>query len=54
MAEEWVKEAKNDAKNEISLCLEAKKALGAASEENKELASKLTVEEREREKKCSS
>ena len=51
MAEEWVKEARNDVKNEVFLCLEVEKALGVAKEENKELLSKPTVEERE--KKCS-
>ena len=48
MVEEWVKEAQNDAKNEVHLRLETEKALGAAKEENKELLSKLTIEERER------
>ena len=48
MAEEWVNKARNDAKNEIHLCLETKKVLGAAKEENKNLASKLIAEERER------
>ena len=48
MAEEWVKEARNDVKNEIHLSLKIEKALGAAKEENKELLSKLTAEERER------
>ena len=51
VADEWVKEARNDVKNEVFLRLEAEKALGAAKEENKELLSKPTVEERE--KKCS-
>ena len=48
MAEEWVKEARNDVRNEVYFRLETKKALGATKEENKELLSKLTVEERER------
>ena len=48
MAEERVKEARNDVKNEFFLRLEVEKALGAAKEENKELLSKLTVEKRER------
>ena len=48
MAEEWVKEARNDAKNEVHLHLKIEKALGAVKKENKELLSKLTVEERER------
>ena len=48
MAEERVKEARNDVKNEVFLRLKVEKALGAAKEENKELLSKLTVKERER------
>ena len=48
MAEEWVNEARNDVKNEVLLCFETEKALGAAKEESKELLSKLIVEERER------
>ena len=47
MAEEWVKNARNNVKNMVYLCLEIEKALGAAKEENKELLSKLIVEERE-------
>ena len=48
MAEEWVKEARNDVKNKVYLRLETEKALGAAKEENKELLSKLTAEKKER------
>ena len=48
VAEEWVKEAQNDVKNEVHLRLKTEKALGAAKEENKKLLSKLIVEERER------
>ena len=48
VAEEWVKKAQNDVKNEVHLCLETKKALGAAKEENKELLSKLIAEQRDR------
>ena len=48
MVEEWVKETRNDVKNEVYLRLETKKALGAVKEENKELLSKLTAEERKR------
>ena len=48
MAEEWVKDARNNVKNMVYLRLEIEKALGAAKEENKELLSKLIVEERER------
>ena len=40
--------ARNDVKNEVHLHLKTEKALGAAKEENKELLSKLTAEERER------
>ena len=38
----------NDAKSEVHLHLETKKALGAMKEENKDLLYKLTAEERER------
>ena len=48
MVEEWVKEARNDVKNEVHLCLEIEKALRAVKEENKELLSKLITKERER------
>ena len=48
MAEEWVKEARNDVKNEVHLRLETKRVLGAAKEENNELHSELIAEERER------
>ena len=49
MAEEWVKEARNDVKNEIHLLIEIEKALRVVKEENKELLlSKLTVEEKEK------
>ena len=48
VAEEWVKEARNDVKNEVYLYLETKKALEAAKEENKELLSKLITEEKDR------
>ena len=48
MAEEWVKEARNDVKNEVLLCFETENALGVAKEESKELLSKLIVEEKER------
>ena len=46
--EEWVKDVWYDVKNEVHLCLETEKALGAAKEENKELLSKLIAKERER------
>ena len=48
MAEEWVNKARNDAKTEVYFRLETKKALEAVKEENKDLLSKLTAEERER------
>ena len=48
MAEEWVKDARNNFKNMVYLHLKTEKALGAAKEENKELLSKLIVKERER------
>ena len=48
VVEEWVKEARSEVKNEVHLRLKIEKALGAVKEENKELLSKLTVEERER------
>ena len=48
MVEKWVKDAGNDVKNEVHIRLEIEKALGAVKEENKELLSKLIVEERER------
>ena len=50
MAKEWVNRARNDAKNKVHLRLKTKKALKAAKEENKNLASKLITEERERER----
>ena len=48
MAEEWVKDARNNVKNEVHLRLKTKKALEAAKKENKKLLSKLVVKERER------
>ena len=48
MAEEWVNKAKNDARYETNLHLDVEKALGAAKEENKDLATKLTALERNR------
>ena len=44
MAEEWVKDAPNEAKVEANLRAETSKALGAAKQKNQE----LTVEEKER------
>ena len=43
VAKKWV----NRARNEANLCLDAKKALRAAKEENKHLATKLTALERD-------
>ena len=48
MAKEWLNKARNDAKSNVYLRLETEKALGAVKEENKDLLSKLTTEERER------
>ena len=48
MAEEGVKKAQNDAKNEVHLHLEIEKALGVANEESKELFIKLIAEQRNR------
>ena len=48
MAEEWVKDARNDVKNEVHLRIDTEKALGATNEENEELLSKLIAKERER------
>ena len=48
MVEEWVKDAGNDVKNKVHIRLKIEKALRATKEENKELLSKLIVEERER------
>ena len=47
VAEEWVNRARNDARNEADLRLDAEKALGAVKEENKDLATKLTASERD-------
>ena len=48
VAEEWVKDARSEARVEANLRAETNKALGAVKHENKELAFKLTVEERAR------
>ena len=48
MAQEQINKARNDAKFEVHLRLEIEKILGAVKEENKDLLSKLTAEERER------
>ena len=46
-AEEWVKDARNEARVEANLRAETSKALGTAKQKNKELTVKLTAEERE-------
>ena len=48
VAEEWVKDARNDAKVKANLHAEANKALGASEQKNKELTTKLIAEERVR------
>ena len=48
VAEEWIKEAWNEAENEVHLRVKAEKSLGVAKQECKELASKLIVKEKER------
>ena len=47
VAEEWINRARNNARNEANLCLNAEKTLGAAKEENKDLATMLTTSERD-------
>ena len=46
MIEEWVKDARNEAKVKANLCTKANKAMGVAKQDNQELATKLTAEER--------
>lgn len=48
MAEEWVKDTWNEARIEANLRVETSKALGATKQENQELTTKLTVEEKGR------
>lgn len=48
IAEEWVKEARNEVKVEANLCSEVDKALGTSEQQVQELSSKLIVKERER------
>ena len=43
VAEEWVKNARDEVKAEAHFHLEVKKALGALKKEHKELGNKLTV-----------
>ena len=46
MAKEWVNDSRNEARVEANFHAKANKALGAAEQKNKELASKLVAEER--------
>ena len=48
VAEEWVKDAWNEARVEANLRAEANRALGAAQQKNQELNAKLNAEERVR------
>ena len=44
--DEWVKDARNEAKVEANLRAEANRALGAAEQKNQELNAMLTMEEK--------
>ena len=46
MIEEWVKDARNEARVKANLCAKANRAMGAAKQDNQKLATKLTTEER--------
>ena len=48
VAEEWVKDARNEARVEANLCAKANRALGATKQDNEELTTKLTTEEKVR------
>ena len=48
IVEEWVNDARNEAKTEANLRAKTNKALGVMKHENQELVSKLTDEERAR------
>ena len=48
MVEEWVKDARNEARLVDNLRVETSKALGIAKQKNKKLGTKLVVEERGR------
>lgn len=48
MVEEWVKDARNEVRDEANLHVETNKAVGVVEQKNKELVMKLTVEERVR------
>jgi len=44
VAEEWIKDTRNETKVEANLCVETDRALGAAKQKNKELSTKMIVE----------
>ena len=46
VAEEWVKDARNEVRVEANLRTEANRALGVAEQKDQELNTKLSVEER--------
>ena len=48
MAEEWVKDARNETKVEANLRVETSKAPNVTKQKNQKLSAKLTTEERER------
>ena len=48
MAEEWIRDARNEARAEASSRTEVEKSLGALKQKKQELATKLTVEEKAR------
>ena len=48
MAEEWVKDARNETKVEANLRVETNKAPSVTKQKNQKLSAKLTTEERER------
>ena len=48
MAEEWVKDAQNEARAKANLRAKTNKALGTAEQKIRELTTKVTAEERER------
>ena len=48
MAEEWVKDARNEARLAYNLRAKTSKALGAAEQKNKELTTKLVTKDRRR------
>ena len=48
VVKEWVRDTRNKARVEANLRFETNKALGATEQKNKELTTKLIVEERKR------